>query len=251
MRARNAVGLVVWLGGCAKAAPAPPPPEAPTPVASASSAAEEEPVELPTRPTPAFMPRENGTCSRAYKLVSETCVHRYYEQSRPGGMETALAAYKRGVASPMLGPVPTRAAAPAPKAPLDPGALTKRSEADAEKAREKRLADLDQMLEATRAKLRERDEAGKAKSVPNAPKSREAASTDPTQAAAGRVASAATSSGDPAAARLNELNQLAAQLSGDQLRSLMTDLSKTGVNIKALDDLLRQETAGGAGTLER
>ena len=50
-----------------------------------------------------------------------------------------------------------------------------------------------------------------------------------------------TAAGDPAAARLHELSQLAGQLSGEQLQSLMAELGKSGINTSALDDILKRE----------
>lgn len=212
--------------------------------------AEEEAVAAPTHPTPAFVPPDNGSCLRAYRLLDGICVHRFYEQTSPTGMERALSAYKRGVAPPMLGPMPLP---PTPdkhtRSPLGPGSLTKTrlDQSDAGSPRDKRLTDLDAMLAAAREKLRERDEAAKAKHVENAPKRQpptpaSATSTGITSAGTfAQGASAASGVDNSIQARLNELSQIASQLSGEQLRQLATDLGKSGVNTNALDSVLQQE----------
>jgi hypothetical protein len=195
------------------------------------------------------VPRENGACSRAYRLVEETCVHRYYEQNHAGGMSQALAAYKRGVASPMLGPVPVRPSEPSGPKRLDPGALTKRSgDGDAGTPKDRRLADLDVMLAAAREKLRLRDEASRAKKVENTPKRGAPLTTPDPQTGPGNAfsqtapaGSGSPSSSDPALARLNELTQIANQLGSEQLKALTNELSQSGINTSALESLMRTE----------
>lgn len=230
MRVRCAVFIVsAALSACSKARePELAPLEAPT------SAVQEEHVVVPKHPTPAFVPPENGMCMRAYRLVDGTCVHRFYEQTNPTGLERALAAYKRGVAPPMLGPVPLPPALERrPSTTLDPGALTKRgAEADAGSARERRLSDLDMMLAAAREKLRQRDEASKAKHVDN--RRKEAPPQAPDSHGTGAGGTSATET------RMNELSWIASQLSGDQLRQLAAELNRTGVNTSALQPMLKQ-----------
>jgi hypothetical protein len=214
--------------------------------------AAEEAIAFPTRPTPAFVPRDNGACMRAYRLVEDTCVHRYYEQNHAGDMARSLAAYRRGVAPPMLGPVPLPPGfEKKPKAPLGPGSLSKpRLDGDAGSPRDRRLAELDVMLAAAREKLRQRDEAAKAKKVDD-PKPASGTGAPSTAGATAANHSALTtgpgsSASDPTLARMNELSQIATQLSGEQLRALTAELGKTGINTSALEDILRTE--GGDDT---
>ena len=234
MRDRWTFVFVAALGGCSTAAPPTAPDAAP---ARAAPAHAEEPALRPSRPTPAFRPRSQAACVADYELVGDTCVHRYYLEHARDELEQALAAYKRGAAPPMLGlsPPPAVVAAPAPRS-LDPGALAKAggSAANAESAKQRRLAELDLMLEAARAKLRERDEAAKAKHVDNAPK--KAARAD-----AG-LAGAAGGSSDPMLARLNELSQLASQLGSEQMQALSKELGQSGIDTSALDQALRGES---------
>ena len=248
MRFSRATLALASLVACSKRDP-PAPPGAPAVEAAELEVA--EPVVYPTRPTPAFVPRENGACSRAYQLIEETCVHRYYEQNHAGGMSQAIAAYKRGVAPPMLGPVPVRPSEPSGPKRLDPGALTKRAgDGDAGTPKDRRLADLDALLAAAREKLRLRDEASSAKKVENAPKRGAPLAATDTQAgpsnpfaqtAPAGSGSGSASSSDPALARLNELTQIANQLGGEQLKALATELGRTGVNTSALENLMRTE----------
>jgi hypothetical protein len=182
---------------------------------------------------------------RTYRLVEDTCVHRYYEQNHAGGMAQALAAYKRGVASPMLGPVPLPPALKRePKPALGPGSLSKaRLEGDAGTPRERRLAELDVMLAAAHEKLRQRDEGAKAKHIEDAPKSKRTSEGNAPLPGAtlAQNAPAGTGSNDPTATRMSELSQIANQLSGEQLRALTAELGKSGINTSALDDILRHE----------
>jgi hypothetical protein len=245
MRLSRATLALLCLGACSKRDVPASPPGAPT-IEAADEVA--EPVVYPTRPTPAFVPRENGACSSAYRLVEETCVHRYYEQNHAGGMAQAIAAYKRGVAPPMLGPVPVRPNEPIGPKPLDPGALTKRAAAgDAGTPRDRRLADLDAMLTAAREKLRQRDEASKAKTVEGASKRGAPLTATDTQAVSTALAqttpggSGSPTSNDPAVARLNELTQIANQLGSEQLKELTTELGRSGINTSALESLMRTE----------
>lgn len=245
MRLSRTTLALLSLAACSKrAAPTPPG----VPVAEATEVVEDEPVIYPTRPTPAFVPRENGACSRAYRLVEETCVHRYYEQNHAGGLSQAIAAYKRGVAPPMLGPVPVAPSVPSGPKRLDPGSLSKARplDGDAGSPKDRRLAELDVMLAAAREKLRLRDEASKAKKVDNAPKreapaAANAPATGPafTQSTLGGSAGAASS--DPAVARLNELTQIANQLGSEQLKALTTELGRSGINTSALENLMQTE----------
>jgi hypothetical protein len=242
-----ALGLVL-AAACSKREAPPVLPEAP-----AANADVEETVEAPTLPTPAFVPSEQGACARAYRRVDDTCVHRFYEGGSELALQAALAAYKRGAAPPMLGPVllPSKPELRQARKP-NPGSLMRKGAnlADAGSTKDQRLAELDAMLSLAREKLAKRDEESKAKKVENAPRA-----ARPTQAntgvqqgadsfAQGMAGLASTSgsagSSDPETARMGELSRLANQLSGDQLKALTSELGKTGFNAGALEAILSE-----------
>jgi hypothetical protein len=238
MRVGCALLWIIALSGCSKSAA----PAASSMPAPAQGAHADEPVERPSRPTPAFLSRDQGRCAPAYKLIGDTCVHRYYEQNAADELEQKLAAYKRGAAPPMLGVGPARTLDSAPvRRALDPGALVRREAFDAGPggAKERRLAELDVMLEAAREKLRERDAAGKAKHVDNAPRRQPAPEGD-AATAPGMLAGAT----DAVGARLRELSQLATQLGSEQLRALSSELARSGIDTSALDQALGGSQAG-------
>jgi hypothetical protein len=244
MRAMSiAFGLVLAVG-CGKRETPPPLPAAGAPPSSEV----EEPVERPTRPTPAFVPAEQGRCPRAYKLTDGTCVHRLYETSDELALNHALSAYKRGAAPPMLGLSPGPAAKePAQVSQRDPGSLMRRGRglADAGSSKDQRLAELDAMLSLAREKLARKDEESRAKRVENAPRPKGAAAQgDAERGALDRFAQgmggSAPSASDPTAARMSELSQIASQLSGEQLQALTAELGKTGFNAGALEAILAE-----------
>jgi hypothetical protein len=213
----------------------------------------EDPIEVPTQPTPAFVPSEQGGCTRAYRLLEGTCVHRLYEASNDSSLSAAIAAYKRGVAPPMLGPVLlTRTPKPAAPEKPDPGSLMRKSAkgADAGSMKEQRLAELDAMLALAREKLAKRDEEAKAKRVENAPRTAHSAGANGNDREAlnrfaesmGNApgATGPTRAGDPETARMSELSRIAGQLSGEQLQALTAELGKTGFNTGELEALLSE-----------
>jgi len=226
--------------GCNSPQPAAPrPPDAP-PVAQAAPAPGQ--VAAPSRPTPAFAPAQAGRCTNGYYLANDTCVHLAFQlMGEP--LTRAIADYKRGVAPPMLGPVPAAANEPGPRGPLGPGALSKASEGDAGPPRERRLAELDAMIAVAQQKLRERDDASKAKRVEGPAPSASDAGARATSLVGGSPGAGAfevTAPQDPGAARSAELSRLTGMLSSEQLQAMSGELSKMGIDPKQLDALIRQ-----------
>lgn len=254
MRAASIAFVVLLASACGKQQPEPGPP----PVAPQRSA-EEEPVAAPTRPTPAFVPAREGSCASAYRLVGDNCVHRSYDPGSEPALAEALEAYKRGAAPPMLGVVRV-VNVPEPSGPKQPspGSLMRRgaSEKEAGDAKEKRLAELDAMLTAAREKLAQRDEASKAKKVAN-PVHKKDGKTQPEagdRAALDRFAQGvyggSNTTGAPgtqggADPRMGELSRIASQLSGDQLKALTNELSRSGgFNAGELEAILSEARTG-------
>jgi hypothetical protein len=243
MSARLAIAAMTLSLGCSShEAAAPRPPEAP-------ARAQSEPVKVaePTRPTPAFAPPRAGGCAPDYALVDGTCVHRAYE---PTGepLTRALADYKRGVAPPMLGPSVPRPRDPAVPRPLDPGALSRPADADAGAAKDRRLSELDAMLEVARERLRVRDENSKAKRV-DGPSASDAGTARVTTVVSGTPGGtfAVTAPQDPMEARQAELNQLTNMMSSEQLRAMSGELGKLGIDQKQLDALINEARSDQPG----
>jgi hypothetical protein len=180
-------------------------------------------------------------------------VHRFYEAGSESSLNAAIAAYKRGVAPPMLGPVLlAKTPKPAKSEKPDPGSLMRKSAkaGDAGSMKEQRLAELDAMLALAREKLAKRDDESKAKKVENTPRAaRSAGANGNDREALNRFAdsmgsapggSGTTRSGDPETARMSELSRIAGQLSGEQLQALTGELGKTGFNTGELEALLSE-----------
>lgn len=245
----TAFGLVLVFG-CGKREPPPSLPQA------EARSAEPEEIAAPTKPTPAFVPSDQGSCARGYRLVDSTCVHTHYRPGDEAALQTALADYQRGAAPPMLGVGAVRA----PEAPKtnrpDPGSLMRRAGADAGSAKDQRLAELDAMLTAAREQLAKRDAESRAKHVENAPRKgsgdagvREMGRDAPDHFAqgtgAGAMAPGSTGLGNASEAdRMNELSRVTSQLSGDQLKALTDELGKSGFNTGSLDSILNEAKDG-------
>jgi hypothetical protein len=203
-------------------------------------------VLAPSEPTPAFVPAHAGACPREYRPVDGSCVHHAYVAPDDTALARALAAYKSGAVPPMLGPAQPKATATAPasKPALDPGALAKPS-GDAGVGRERRLAELDAMIAVAKEKLRERDERSKARRVEGPPRpAAPVAAASPPPAAGGAVGAAPGA--DPTQARLSELSQLASQLPPEQLQAITAQLSKAGMDMRELEQLLSSARTGDA-----
>jgi hypothetical protein len=252
MRASSIAFGLLLSAACGKGEPAPPPARVEAPGAEKV----EEPVAAPTRPTPAFMPAHEGSCTGAYRLVADSCVHRGYHPGSEPALQVALEAYKRGAAPPMLGaPLLAAQPEPAPERRPDPGSLMRRSSADAGSAKQQRISELDAMLAAAREKLAIRDAESKAKKVENAPRATRGAQVDAgdragldrfAQGLGGPAAAsgALPGSGDSADTRMSELSRLTGQLSGEQLQALTTELGKSGFNADALEAILSEARSG-------
>ncbi len=246
----TALGLLLAVG-CGKREPPPSLPQA----ESRSAQAEEE-VPAPTKPTAAFVPAaEPGGCESSYRLVEGTCVHRRYEAADEGALSAAIAQYKQGAAPPMLTPKAVASAPePSPEQKAGPGSLM-RKKAEAEKAasaKERRLAELDAMLDLAREKLAKRDAESKAKQVADRPRTeRDEPSKEKKDGegleqfargmnAGGGGAGPAPAAGDSESARLSELSRVTSQLSGDQLKAISEELGKSGFNPGSLDALMKE-----------
>ena len=254
-----ALGLSL-AAGCGKREPPPS-----LPKAEARTAKAEEEVPAPMKPTPAFVPAAaHGSCERAYRLVEGTCVHRRYEPADERALSAAIALYKQGAAPPMLAPVVVvEPAEHGRKNKADPGSLTRKKaegETAAQSAKERRLAELDAMLDLAREKLAKRDAESKAKQVANRPGSgrdelrkdandRERLEQFARGMNAGQGGGAASPTqvpGDSESARLSELSRVTSQLSGDQLKAISEELGKSGFDPGSLDALMKeaQEKSG-------
>ena len=243
--ALTALGLLL-AAGCGKREPPPSLPQA------ARNAEVEEEIPAPTKPTPAFLPvTDQGRCERAYRLVEGTCVHRRYQAADEGALSSAIAQYKQGAAPPMLVPrAAVRPHEPEPDKRADPGSLTRKKSEAAQSAKERRLAELDAMLALAREKLAKRDAESKAKQVANAPrKGRDELNKDQSdregldqfaRGLGGAGAGSAPAAGDSEGARLSELSRVTSQLSGDQLKAISEELSKSGFNPGSLDALMKE-----------
>lgn len=244
-----ALGLLLAVG-CGTREP---PPSLPQAEAQPQQTADEVPA--PTKPTPAFVPADQGRCERAYRLVEGTCVHRRYEAADESALLAAIAQYKQGAAPPMLAPrALARAPEPEPERKADPGSLMRKKAGDAQSAKQRRLAELDAMLALAHEKLAKRDAEGKAKQVANAPRhGRDALSKDGKdregleQFARGVSADLgggrgglAPGASESESARLSELSRVTSQLSSDQLKAISDELSKSGFNPGSLEALMKE-----------
>jgi hypothetical protein len=252
MRAASTAFGLLLVVGCGKREPPPSLPQA------EAHSAEPEEVAAPTKPTPAFVPSEQGSCSRGYHLVDSTCVHVHYRAGDESTLRAALGDYQRGAAPPMLGVGPAARAPEPPKANKpDPGSLMRKSAGgDAGSAKDQRLAELDAMLAAARGLLAKRDEESKAKRVENAPRStrgdagtraidRDALDRFAQSAGGGGGAGPASAGpGNSESERMNELSRVTSQLSGDQLKALTDELGKSGFNASALESILNDAKDG-------
>jgi hypothetical protein len=244
MREFGGIVAALWIGACATQAP-----PAGQPAPAQRSEVESGIVLAPSEPTPAFVPAHEGACPRDYRSVEGSCVHHAYVAPDDAALQRALAAYKRGAVPPMLGPPQPKAAATAPtgKPALDPGALAKRS-GDAGVGRGRRLAELDAMIAVAKEKLRERDERSKARRVEGQPQpAAPGAVTSPAPPLVPATAAAGAAPGaDPTQARLSELSQLASQLPPEQLQAITAELSKAGMDMRELEQLLSSARTGDA-----
>lgn len=241
--ALTALGLLFAVG-CGKREPPPTQPHA-----EARATQDETELAGPTGPTPAFLPAHQGSCQRAYQLVHGTCVHRHYEGGDEQQLASALEQYKRGAAPPMLAAKsPARAPEVLPAKKADPGALMRKKAAVEEgalSAKDRRLAELDAMLELAREKLAKREADSKARQVANAPRKArgEPASDDRGGQGIDQLARSVDTggpraSGDSEGARMDDLARITSQLSGDQLKALSEELGKSGYDAKSVEALL-------------
>lgn len=252
MHARILCCLTVCASACTGQSP-----ERALDAGAPSATVAEAQITPPTQPTPAFLPAREGKCTSAYQLQEGTCVHRFYAREHAATWSAELHAYQRGAAPPMLGVARApRVEAPVMKQGHDPGSLMKRGAdgADASSPRQQRLAELDAMLAAAREKLRDRDEAARAKHVaaPDRPAAspQDAATPQPPALPFAGAAPAAfqgsSQAADPEAKRVQELSQIAQQLSGDQLKALMNQFAGSGLGANTLEAILGQQAGEAA-----